>query len=562
MKRSNRRRPLLPSAYGLLPVFLLAFALVPASTIMPVDAAGSGPAREQIIWDGEIFLNDTVSILSNQTLVIRPGSVVHIKGVAASCTEGNLPILEINGSIRAEGTPERPVAFVSGEDMPDCTGREALVIYTRDPDITSILSCVRFFGGNLLLSGISASMSGCSFNWTYLDIGDDRSVIENCTFIDSPVNFHTASRTVISNCTFERTEQDEIGIHLSSGVSILRSRISGCIFGLEATLGTAASVQDSLVSGCTEGVHSMGNLSVSNNTFRDNVVAVNSTAGYDTVRGNMIFDNDVGVVTFGDPASFLCNTFQSNGSRNGKADIQQKLLVQGDVVDGNGLALRAAVSINGSYGGLLFEGDPSYVVLTRYERLADGSGRTYAPFTAHTEMKGDSDTAVFDGSYRANFTLRLGNLLPQLTVAGLVGPKAGTRPDDEVLLNVTVRNTGDVAAGHFVVQLSVDSKPYLSRPVWGLGAGSETNISFRWTASEGAHRFTVNADWGPNMNYTNGTGEVLETDEGDNDLSLRADINAAPSLPPVPTGLMMLLLIGAGGAAMLAGKKTGNPWSR
>jgi hypothetical protein len=312
------------AARCLTPAFLLAIALISSSLVMPASAARDETAREQIIWDGDIFLNDTFSILSNQTLVVRPGSTVHIRGVAASCTEGNMPILEINGSIRAEGTPERPISFVAGEDMPDCVGREAMVIYTRDPDIASVLSNVRFTGGNLLLSRISASLTGCSFNFTYLDIGEDRSVMENCTFIDSPVYFHTASRTVMQNCTFRRTAQDDVGIHLFTGVRVLQSDISGCIFGLEATSGTTAQIKDCIVSGCIEGVHSMGNLSISNNTFRDNVVAVNSTAGYDMVRGNMIFGNDVGVVTFGDPASFLCNTFVASGNHNGKADIQQK----------------------------------------------------------------------------------------------------------------------------------------------------------------------------------------------------------------------------------------------
>jgi len=547
----------LPAAICLPLAFLLAFAIVPASLIMPAAAAEGGPVLEQMIWDGDIFLNDTFSVLSNQTIVVRPGSTVHIRGVAASCTEGNLPMLEINGSIRAEGTPERPISFVSGEDMPDCVGREAMVIYTRDPSITSVLSNVRFTGGNLLLSGISASLNGCSFNFTYVDMGDDRSVMENCTFIDSPVYYHTASRTVMQNCTFRRTAPDDVGIHLSTGVRVLQSEISGCIFGLEATSGTAAEIKGCLVSGCIEGVHSMGNLSISNNTFRDNVVAVNSTAGYDMVRDNTIAGNEVGVVTFGDPASFLCNTFVATGIHNGKADIQQKLLVQGDVVDGNGLALRAAASIKDCTGKLLFEGDPAYVILTRYERLSDGSERMYAPFTASAEMRGDSDNALFDGSYFANFTLHLVHLLPQLTVAGFHGPDAGTRPGDEVILNVTVRNTGEVAAGHFVVQLAVDGKPYLSRPVWGLAPGAGTNLSFRWTASEGSHRFIVTADPGVTGPATDVTGEVRETIEGDNSLSLRADINAAPSLPPVPTGLMMLLLIGAGGAAMLAGKKNG-----
>jgi hypothetical protein len=529
---------------------------------MPAMDVEGGPVTDEIVWEGDIFLNDTVVIMSNQSLVVRPGATVHIKGVAASCTEGNLPLLEINGSLRAEGTPERPITFASGEDMPDCAGREAMVIYTRDPDTTSVLSNVRFNGGNLLISGISASMRDCSFNWTFLDIGDDRSILENCTFNDSPVYFHTASRTVMQNCSITRSEPDEIGVHLSTGVSVLRSRISGCIFGLEATIGTVAEVRDNLITGCIEGVHSMGNLSCANNTFADNSAGVNSTAGYDIVRGNIISGNDVGVVTFGDPAAFLCNTYQFQGGRNLIADIQQKLLVQGDVVDGNGLALRASAAVDDSSGKRLFEGDPSYIILTRYERLTDGSERTFAPFTARSEMAGDSNTTVFDGLYRADFTLRLGNLLPQLAVIGFAGTKAWTRPGDEVLFNATVSNTGNVAAGHFLVQFAVDGKLALSRPVWGLGPGGEMNLTFRWTAREGEHRFTVTADTGVTLHAPNVTGEVRETDESDNELSMRAHIEAAPSLPPVSTGLMLLLLIGAGGAAMLAGRKTGEPGSR
>jgi hypothetical protein len=543
-------------------VFVIVLAFILPFQAAPARASGGSPSPEQIVWDGDIYLNETVSILSNQTLVVRPGATIHIRGVAVSCTEGNLPILEINGSLRAQGTSEKPISFISGEDLEGCAGREAMVIYTRDRNATSVLTNVRFTGGNLLLSGISASIKDCSFNWTFLDIGDDRSAFDNCTFMDSPVYFHTASRTAIQNCKFGRTGQDEIGIHISSGVSVIGCRISGCLFGLEATIGTTSDVRDNVISGCSEGVHSMGNLSISNNTFTDNTVGINSTAGFDIVRGNIISGNDIGVVTFGDPGAFLCNTFQLNGARNARADIQQKLLVQGDIVDGNGLALRAPASITDSFGNRVFDGDPAYVILTRSERLSNGSEMTYAPFTAAAELKGDRDSIRFDGFYRANFTLRLERLLPQLTVERFDGPKTGTRPGDEVILNITVKNQGEVAAGHFLVQFSVDGRPVLSRPVWGLGPGGQTNLTFRWTAREGSHSLSITADPGQSSATGNLTDEVRETDEEDNSITVGTDIKVAPGLPSISVGLMMLLVIVGAVAALFTARRTARQGKR
>ena len=527
---------------------VLAVALSVPFQLPPAAGEGNGPARDEIIWEGDVYLNDTVSILSNQTLVVMPGSTVHIRGVAASCTEGNLPVLEINGSLRAEGTRERPITFVSGEDLDNCSGREAMVIYTRDRGLTSVLSNVRFFGGNLLLSGISASIRDCRFNWTFVDMGDDRSVLENCTFLDSPIYFHTPSTTVIGNCTLTRSGQDEIGIHVESGITVQGCRISGCVFGIEATIGKTADISHNVVTGCMEGVHSMGNLSIRGNSFFGNGVGVNSTVGFDAVVDNIIAGNDVGLVTFGDPQAFLCNTYRTNGTLNKVADIQQKLLVQGDIVDGNGLALRGLASIIDSAGRMVFEGDPAYVILTRYELLPNGSQRTYAPFRAVAYAFHDYYSADFDGSYRANFTLRLESLLPQLAVGNITGPKPGTLPGDEVFLNATVRNIGDVAAGRFAVRLSIDGKTYLDRPVWGLAPGTAVNISFRWTAARGVHGIVITADpqeSGP----SNFTGEVRETVEWDNNASLRLDIREKPGIVQ-PSALLMLLIPGTAAAAL------------
>jgi len=538
-------------------VFALAAVLALPIQAPPAGASSGGRAQDEIVWDGDVFLNETVSILSNQTLVVRPGTTVHIRGIVASCTEGNLPILEINGSLRAEGTPGRPISFVSGEDLPGCAGREAMVIYTRDQNITSVLSNVRFSGGNLLLDGISASIRDCQFNWTFIDIGGDRSAIENCSFVDSPVYFHTASRTVISNCSFGRTEQDEIGIHATSGISIVGSRISGCVFGVEATVGTSAQMRQDVITGCMEGVHSMGNLDISGCSFSCNTVGLNSTAGLDEIRGNVIAGNDVGLVTGGDPMSFMCNTFASGGGPNRLADIQQKILVQGDIVDGNGLALRGSASIFDSAGNRLFDGEPSYVILTRYEMFPNGTQRTYAPFTANASVLGDFAAAVFDGFSRANFTLRLEHLLPQLTVSVTGGPAGDARPGQEVYINATVRNIGNVAAGRFEVEFFVDGRSALSRPVWGLAPGGGTNITFRWIASEGQHRFRVTADARAAQGAGNATGEVRETDEGDNSVSILADIREPPGLPSITFGLMMLIVIVAAAAALAIGRKRG-----
>lgn len=522
---------------------MLAIALLPLS-----GAPGRSYSTEQpadIVWNGDVFLNDTLVIAAGQALTIMPGTTVHIRGVPASCTEGDMPMLAVNGSLRAEGTPSQPIRFISGDDEDGCSGREAIVIYTFDPARASVISNALFINGTLMISGATATVRNSTFTNSYIELWKDRSLVENCSLTNTPIYVYHESSTVIRNNTLRRDLQDDIGIHPSDGVSIWGNRISGCFFGIEAPVWITADVRNNTITGCSEGIHSFGNMTVEDNIITGNDVGVNSTGGADIVRGNIITDNDVGVVTFGDPQAFRNNSFNGSGPGNRLADIQQKLLAQVKVIDGNGLELAVPVRITDRTGNELFRGDGGLFVLTRYERAPDGTEKVDGPFTATASMAGVTNHTVFDDLYQAGVYVRL-ELWPELAVTGFSGPGSGPRPGDRVTINVTMVNSGKVAAGGFELAIFVDEQRTFRRQVRTLAAGEQRSYEFCWTVEEGAHRFVASLDAG---------GQVRELNEGNNEMALRMDARPAPALPFLSIGILLLPIVVIGVAAVLFSKK-------
>lgn len=522
---------------------MLAVALVGLSGAPGRSESPAQPA--DIVWEGDVFLNETLVVAAGQTLTILPGTTVHIKGVPASCTEGNMPMLAVNGSLSAAGTVSQPIRFISGDDESGCSGREAMVIYTVDRARASVIANAQFVNGTLMISGAAATIRNSTFTNSYIELWKDRSLVENCSLTNTPIYVYHESSTVIQNNTIRRDLPDEIGIYPSDGVSIAGNRISGCLYGIQASTWITADVRNNTITGCTEGIHSFGNMTVEDNIITGNDIGVNSTGGTDHVRGNLITGNGVGVVTFGDPRAVQNNTFIGNGSWNRLADLQQKLLAQVKVVDGNGLELAVLVRITDRSGNELFHGDGGLFILTKYERAPDGTEYVGGPFTASASMAGVANSTVFDDVFQASVYVRL-ELLPELALTGFLGPRPGLRPDDIATLRVTMVNSGNVAAGGFELAIFVDGQRTFRRQVGTLAAGEQRTYEFCWTAREGRHRFVASLDAG---------GQVREQTEGNNELALGAVVAPAPRLPPFSTGIMLLLLIGAGGAAMLVSKK-------
>jgi len=492
-----------------------------------------------VVWQGEMEVNGSVIFTANQTLVIMPGTIVRIRTVEPSCTEGSAPVITVLGDLVADGNDTARIRFVSvTADGAVCTaGREALLIYSGQSARNQSLTSADFTGGTLLCYQTALSVQNCTFNHTQVRFSGDNSTVEGCTFLDSPLSVFPRSATIISNNTFTRTAQDESGIYLYDSAAVLNNTISNCVSGIEAYIWISGTVAGNTITGCLEAVNSTGALDIGQNRLTGNGIGVRSWSGLDRLDGNLIAGNDIGIASLGRLAGTGNNTFRTpGGTANRLADVQELVLVSGQVVDGNGQTLFAAVTIRDSTGRTLFTGDPKFLALTAWEKLPDGTERRYSPFNASTTVLGASNSTVLDGNFSIGFTVRL-DLYPDLIVQSFRGPLSGAAAGDRVPLTMTVRNTGNVPAHDFQVAASVDGEPAYLVHVNSLKPGEGRNLTFEWTASAGTHSFKAMAD---------STAAVSELSEKDNSRSIRAEIRAPVSARAVPLTLPLVLLIVAG----------------
>ena len=492
-----------------------------------------------VIWQGLVEVNGSAIFSANQTLVILPGTTVRIRTVEPSCTEGSAPVITVAGHLVADGNDTAHIRFVSvTADGAICTaGREALLIYSGKSARDQSLTFCDFTGGTLLCYQTALSVLNCTFNHTQVRFSGDNSTVEGCTFLDSPLSVFPSSATLIANNTLTRSAQDESGIYLYDRAIVRNNTISNCVSGIEASIWISGTVAGNTITGCLEAVNSTGGLDITRNSLTGNGVGVRSWSGLDRLDQNLIAGNDIGIASLSRLAGTENNTFRTpGGTANRLADIQEMVLVSGQVVDGNGQTLAAAVTIQDSTGRTVFTGDPKFLALTAYEKLPDGTERRYTPLSAKTTVLGASNSTVLNGSFSISFRLRL-DLYPDLIVQSFRGPLSGVAAGDRVPLTVTVRNTGKVLARNFRVAIYVDGEQVDLRHVNSLGPGEGRNLTFDWTASAGTHSFKAVAD---------STAVVGELSEKDNSRSFSAELRAPISARAVPMTLPLVLLIVAG----------------
>ncbi|MGQ9583497.1 MAG: CARDB domain-containing protein [Thermoplasmatota archaeon] len=452
------------------------------------------------------------------------------------------------GRLVAEGAPGRSIRIALGGWAGSCGayGRGAVLISGSGE--TSV-SLAELRGVALLAEDSSLTISVSFLDGVYIGLRNDSSTIEGCSLHNSPIYIYQNSTTKIQNCTISRDLPDEVGVRLASGTSARSNRISGCMIGVEAPPWVRAEVVENNITSCLDGVRSAGALSIRGNSIESCGVGINSTGGEDMASRNRITGNDVGIATMGDAGALMENTFETGGRGNRAADIQQRMLAVRSIVDGNGEELMANLTIRSSCGTVVYEGPPYPVLLTAYERLPGGQELRNAPFTASASLSGASCTTEIPEGPVAAFELALA-LLPELRVASLAGPPAGTHPGDLVTLKLSFRNDGPVPARGFDVVVTIDGRAALRRHINLLEPGVERSLEFGWVAEEGRHELTATVDT---------QSSVREGSEGDNAHSLTAVINGAGAFNSARAALaaILLLLAGVAAGALLLRKRPG-----
>lgn len=520
---------------------LLALAFLPHWGT--ASSEGTQPPAE-VVWQGDVLVNESITFDANQTLVILPGTTVRIRTVAPSCTEGTAPVLTVAGNLVARGNETARIRFISvASDGAVCTdGREALLVYSGATGRNQSLSFADFTGGSLLGYRTALSVRDCTFNRTDVRFVSDNSTVENCTFQNSPLSVFPTSGTVISGNHITRDAQDESGIYLYDSATVRNNTITNCISGIEASIWITASIAGNTITGCAEAINSTGALDITDNHLTGNGVGVRSWAGLDRLEGNLIAGNDIGVASLGSLSGTQNNTYRTPGGvPNRLADIREMVLASGGCVDGNGQPVKAPVTIQDSTGQTVFSGDPEFCALTAYEKLADGTEKRYTPFTAASSLAGASNSTTLEGNYSVGFSIRL-ELYPELSVQSFKGPVPGAAPGARVPLTIQVRNTGKVPARNFRVAAFVDGEPAFLQHVNALNPGEGRNLTFEWTASAGKHTFRALVD---------SAGTVIEPSENDNARSFGAMVPlqdqsrllqmALPTFLLVLTGIFLLV---------------------
>ncbi len=516
-------------------VLFAAFLAVPFPAPQAAGTADATAPPELIVWQGTIEVNESIVFNADQTLVISPGTTVLIRTVAPSCTEGTAPVMTVAGDLVADGNDTARIRFVSvTADGEICTaGREAVLVYAGPNPRNQSISNSDFIGGTLACYQAAIPLLDCTFKNTQARFSGDRSVVERCTFLDSPLTVFPGSSTVIANCTFGRTEKDDSGIYLFDRATVRGNTITGCVSGVEASIWVEGTVTGNSITGCLEAINSTGALDIVGNSITGNGVGIRSWAGLDRLDGNLIAENDLGIASLGRLAVMVGNTFRSpSGAANRIADIQEMVLASGVCVDGNGQTIGVPVTIRDSTGRTVFFGDPEFVPLTAYRRMPDGTERRYSPFLANATSGSVSNSTVLDGTYNVSFSLRL-DLYPELTVESFWGPASAAGPGGTAPMTITVRNTGNVPARNFRVAASVDGQPAFLQHVNSLEPGQARNLTFEWPVTAGRHMFVAVAD--PALT-------VSEPSEADNTRAFSADIRGRAPAMDVPAVMPLVML--------------------
>jgi len=103
-----------------MPALVLLLLLVACTPATPrpaeVPREYAGVLRGETILSGEVFLSDDVLVPAGSTLIIRPGTVVYVRGAEGTKIDPEYlsPATEllVRGTLRAEGSVAAPIRFV------------------------------------------------------------------------------------------------------------------------------------------------------------------------------------------------------------------------------------------------------------------------------------------------------------------------------------------------------------------------------------------------------------------------------------------------------------------
>jgi len=195
------------------------------------------------------------------------------------------------------------------------------------------------------------------------------------------------------------------------------------------------------------------------------------------------------------------------------------------------------MKLTDSAGTILYEGQPTTVFPTVYEKLPGGSEKRSLPFRASATFAGATNSTAIDALTFAAATVRL-ELLPDLTITSFSGPPEKTRikdPDSpgSYTITIKVRNDGPVAARNAALNVSIGHESIFLRYI-NLAAGEERTFAFEWVEYPGTHDFKASID---DSRY------VTETNERNNLRDFISESRTELKLPRYTWNIQLVLMM-------------------
>jgi uncharacterized membrane protein len=209
---------------------------------------------------------------------------------------------------------------------------------------------------------------------------------------------------------------------------------------------------------------------------------------------------------------------------------------------GNGLdSIRLETDLPPGWKAYLtdFDQRPAELLVVPAGGLSMVIAQVLVPFSSSDAWSELSIAATSQSGLRARLVLRVGLLLPDLSLRVLYSPQRFVA-GQSVLATVEVSNTGESPARNVLVAFNVDGSGTMVERILLIPAGSEKTATFGWTPETGRHVLRFEAD----PEHT-----VLEREEGNNIFLEKVAISGAP---PEPATIPPALLV-AGSASFLLG---------
>jgi len=196
-------------------IFILLLLLSSCSThfLKKEETTFSGIIKENITWDGEIFIEKDLLIPPNVELIIKPGTKIYFDKAESSRTEPIFLLPEneilIRGKMIAKGTSEKPIIFTIKTEKPSNKDWGGIVV---DKGLLIMDNCMVNFAssGITALSGeIHLNNLRLTHNYTALYLFENvNGSIKNLLIDSNKTGFVIDNEHIeISNITITNNEE-------------------------------------------------------------------------------------------------------------------------------------------------------------------------------------------------------------------------------------------------------------------------------------------------------------------------------------------------------------------